>query len=89
MATGNISEVVTMYQTLVKDWNKKPVNLEKCGKLLSSLKVRKNNALFAKKSPLVKWVFPLSNNLFFSKKIPSSIIGKLNIFAVPESLLNE
>ncbi|CAB3980216.1 26S proteasome non-ATPase regulatory subunit 8-like [Paramuricea clavata] len=39
MATGNISEVVTMYQTLVKDWNKKPVNLEKCGKLLSSLKV--------------------------------------------------
>ena len=39
MATGNISEVVTMYQTLLKDWNKKPANLEKCGKLLSSLKV--------------------------------------------------
>ncbi|XP_046848604.1 26S proteasome non-ATPase regulatory subunit 8-like [Xenia sp. Carnegie-2017] len=39
MASVNINDVVNMYQTLVKDWNKKPVNLEKCGKLLSSLKV--------------------------------------------------
>ena len=49
MASVNINDVVNMYQTLVKDWNKKPVNLEKCGKLLSSLKARK--------------IFHLSSNL--------------------------
>lgn len=53
MATGNITEVVTMYQTLVKDWNKKPVNLEKCGKLLSSLKVSEDPMLFLMELPLV------------------------------------
>ena len=54
MATGNISEVVNMYQTLVKDWNKKPVNLEKCGKLLSSLKVSEDLMLFLIELPLIK-----------------------------------
>jgi hypothetical protein len=57
MATGNISEVVTMYQTLVKDWNKKPVNLEKCGKLLSSLKVRKKNSAIDQNVTLCQMCF--------------------------------
>ena len=64
MATGNISEVVNMYQTLVKDWNKKPVNLEKCGKLLSSLKVSEDLMLFLIELPLIK-----STLLWMSKEI--------------------
>ncbi|KXJ24823.1 26S proteasome non-ATPase regulatory subunit 8 [Exaiptasia diaphana] len=36
---SSLKEVVSMYQTLIKDWNKKPVDLEKCGKLLSGMKM--------------------------------------------------
>lgn len=39
MATCSLKEVVSMYQTLIKEWNKKPVDLEKCGKLMSGMKV--------------------------------------------------
>jgi hypothetical protein len=41
MATSSLKEVVSMYQTLIKEWNKKPVDLQKCGKLMSGMKVGK------------------------------------------------
>ena len=34
-----LKEVVSLYQTLIKEWNRKPVDLEKVGKLLSGMKV--------------------------------------------------
>ena len=36
---GGLKEVVSLYQTLIKEWNRKPVDLEKVGKLLSGMKV--------------------------------------------------
>ena len=55
MASVNIGEVVTMYQILLKEWNKKPPNLEKCGKLLSPLKVMVVNDVFlVKKSKIFR-----------------------------------
>lgn len=35
---GGLKEVVSLYQTLIKEWNRKPVDLEKVGKLLSGMK---------------------------------------------------
>ena len=37
-----LKEVVSLYQTLIKEWNRKPVELEKVGKLLSGMKVSNN-----------------------------------------------
>ena len=37
-----LKEVVSLYQTLIKEWNRKPVDLEKVGKLLSGMKVSCN-----------------------------------------------
>ncbi|XP_032232516.2 26S proteasome non-ATPase regulatory subunit 8 [Nematostella vectensis] len=52
MAAPCLKEVVSMYQTLIKEWNKKPADLEKCGKLLSGMKMS-----------LIKFSFlPTSNN---------------------------
>lgn len=31
---------MNLYQNLSQEWNKKPPNLEKCGNLISQLKVR-------------------------------------------------
>ena len=39
-ALQGFNDVVSMYQTLIKEWNRKPIDLEKCGKLLSSMKVK-------------------------------------------------
>lgn len=36
---GGLKEVVSLYQTLIKEWNRRPVDLEKVGKLLSGMKV--------------------------------------------------
>lgn len=36
---AGLKEVVSLYQTLIKEWNRKPVDLEKVGKLLSGMKV--------------------------------------------------
>lgn len=36
---GGLKEVVSLYQTLIKEWNRKPVDLEKVGKLLSGMKM--------------------------------------------------
>ena len=38
---AGLKEVVSLYQTLIKEWNRKPVDLEKVGKLLSGMKVSK------------------------------------------------
>lgn len=38
-----LKEVVSLYQTLIKEWNRKPVDLEKVGKLLSGMKVSNNS----------------------------------------------
>jgi hypothetical protein len=35
----SLKEVVTTYQVLTQEWNKKPQNLDKCGELLGKLKV--------------------------------------------------
>jgi 26S proteasome regulatory subunit N12 len=37
MAT--LRDVVSMYQVLTQEWNRKPPNLDKCGELLSKLKI--------------------------------------------------
>lgn len=34
-----LKQVVPIYQALTQEWNKKPANLDKCGELLSNLKV--------------------------------------------------
>ena len=39
---AGLKEVVSLYQTLIKEWNRKPVDLEKVGKLLSGMKVSGN-----------------------------------------------
>ena len=36
---AKLKGVVSMYQTLIKEWNRKPLDLEKVGKLLSGMKV--------------------------------------------------
>ncbi len=36
---ANLREVVSTYQVLTAEWNKKPPNLNKCGELLTNLKV--------------------------------------------------
>ena len=41
----NFNDVVSMYQTLIKEWNRKPVDLEKCGKLLSGMKVGNSDSV--------------------------------------------
>ena len=38
MATS-LGPVLPIYQTLIKEWAEKPVNLEKVGKLLTNMKV--------------------------------------------------
>ncbi len=37
---GSLKDVVSEYQKLIQEWNKKDPNLEKCGKILADLKVR-------------------------------------------------
>ena len=44
-AQAGLKEVVSLYQTLIKEWNRKPVDLEKVGKLLSGMKVSKHSFL--------------------------------------------
>ncbi|XP_013773839.1 LOW QUALITY PROTEIN: 26S proteasome non-ATPase regulatory subunit 8-like [Limulus polyphemus] len=46
MASLKLKEVVTNYQVLMQEWNKKPQNLDKCGQLLSKLKVALTNLTF-------------------------------------------
>jgi len=36
---ANLREVVAVYQHLTQEWNRKPPNLDKCGELLTTLKV--------------------------------------------------
>ena len=36
---ANLKEVVSVYQNLTQEWNRKPSNLDKCGELLTQLKV--------------------------------------------------
>eukprot|EP00794_Sanderia_malayensis_P020535 gene20535-22554_t len=38
-ASTSLNAVVSMYQNLIKEWNKKPANLETIGKLLTSMKI--------------------------------------------------
>ena len=38
---ANLKHVVSTYQNLTQEWNKKPPNLDKCGELLAKLKVSK------------------------------------------------
>ena len=35
----SLREVISMYQNLAEEWNKKPANLDKCGEFLKKLKV--------------------------------------------------
>lgn len=35
---ANLKHVVSTYQNLTQEWNKKPPNLDKCGELLAKLK---------------------------------------------------
>lgn len=53
---AGLKEVVSLYQTLIKEWNRKPVDLEKVGKLLSGMKVSVDSS-----RPLV---FPFARNKF-------------------------
>ena len=48
-----LKEVVSLYQTLIKEWNRKPVDLEKVGKLLSGMKVSTDNCLLSTFYPAV------------------------------------
>ena len=43
---AGLKEVVSLYQTLIKEWNRKPVDLEKVGKLLSGMKVSEKKFSF-------------------------------------------
>jgi len=36
---SHLKEVVSKYQNLMQEWNKRPTNLEKCGEILAKLKV--------------------------------------------------
>ena len=36
---ASLNSVVSMYQTLIKEWTKKPINLDQVGKLLTSMKL--------------------------------------------------
>lgn len=36
---ASLKEIVMMYQSLKREWDKKPSNLDRCGELLSKLKV--------------------------------------------------
>ena len=38
-SSTSLNAVISMYQNLIKEWNKKPPNLEAIGKLLTSMKV--------------------------------------------------
>ncbi len=38
-ASTSLNSVISMYQNLIKEWNKKPPNLDVVGKLLTSMKV--------------------------------------------------
>ena len=35
----SLNTIISMYQNLIKEWNKKPPNLDAIGKLLTSMKV--------------------------------------------------
>lgn len=37
---ASLKEIVSMYQNLKREWDKKPSNLDKCGELLGRLKVK-------------------------------------------------
>ncbi|XP_014672971.1 PREDICTED: 26S proteasome non-ATPase regulatory subunit 8-like [Priapulus caudatus] len=41
-----LKEVVTLYQNLTQEWNKKAPNLEKCGQLLAKLKISLTSLTF-------------------------------------------
>merc|ERR1712227_175420 len=43
---ASLKEVVSLYQVLTQEWNKKPPNLDKCGELLVKLKVGLTNLAF-------------------------------------------
>ena len=36
---SSLKDIVVMYQTLKREWDKKPQNLDRCGELLAKLKV--------------------------------------------------
>ena len=38
---ASLKEIVVMYQSLKRDWDKKPPNLDRCGEILTKLKVYK------------------------------------------------
>ena len=61
-----MKEVVSMYQTLIKEWNKKPLDLEKVGKLLSLMKV--SRALVAN---CYSAIFGLMRNPFVLEDVTS------------------
>jgi len=37
---ASLKEIVIMYQSLKREWDKKPSNIDRCGELLSKLKVK-------------------------------------------------
>lgn len=49
---GDLKEVITLYQSLSQEWDRKPPNLDKCGQLLAKLKV--------------VWILPYLNCNFLS-----------------------
>lgn len=42
---ASLKEIVIMYQSLKREWDKKPTNLDRCGELLTKLKVKVPNGL--------------------------------------------
>ena len=38
---ASLKDIVIMYQSLKREWDKKPPNLDRCGELLTKLKVLK------------------------------------------------
>lgn len=76
-----LKEVVSLYQTLIKEWNRKPVDLEKVGKLLSGMKVSYilwvSPYFPAEKHETIGWKFTLSRNHapYFLMKCPFNILN--------------
>ena len=55
---ANLREIVAVYQNLTQEWNKKPVNLDKCGDLLINLKVCSSLVQFNLRNQVITRSFP-------------------------------
>ena len=47
-STISLNAIISMYQNLIKEWNKKPPNLDSIGKLLTSMKVEMRSVSFTR-----------------------------------------